>query len=314
MDKHQGFAIGTLTVIEVTGADRNKILNNLCTQDLRQLQPGQVRETFMLDVKGRTISHGIVVSLESKTLFISSPGQGSRLVPHIDRYIIREDAMLRNVSSDYQAVLFRPTAWSYLAIEYKELEQLDCIEQVDAPLSRLVIASPWLGAKSALILLPSMAQEHDVKKLGVEVQASDCESRSHWEFERISNFWPWYGVDINEKNLPQEIGIDSRAISFKKGCYLGQETVARLDALGQVQKQLVLVQLRTSATWAFQFPYELTHEGKSIGFLTSACKTNSSDGSATTWMGLAMLKRSFFESPIEIRLDAGELLRVCIGE
>jgi len=160
-----------------------------------------------------------------------------------------------------------------------------------------------------LILLSSMAQEHDVEKLGGEVLASDCESRSHWELERISNFWPWYGEDINEKNLPQEIGIDTRAISFKKGCYLGQETVARLDALGQVQKQLVLVELWTPSTWAFQCSYELTHEGKSIGYLTSACKTDSSDESAATWMGLAMLKRGYFESPIEIRLDTGELLK-----
>jgi len=309
MDYHQGFAIRALTVIEVTGTDRNKILNNLCTQDLRHLQPGQVCETFMLDVKGRTISHGIVVSLDSKTLFISSPGQGSRLVPHIDRYIIREDAVVRDASSDYQAILFQPMAWSFFATECKDLEQVDSIEQVEAPLSRIVIAVPWLGAKSVLVLLSSMAQEHNIKKLGLEVLSSDCESRSHWELERISNFWPWYGEDINEKNLPQEIGIDTRAISFKKGCYLGQETVARLDALGQVQKQLVLVELRTPSTWAFQCPYELTHEGKSIGYLTSACKSDSSDESAATWMGLAMLKRGYFESPIEIRLDTGEILK-----
>lgn len=309
MDYHQGFAIGALTVIEVTGTDRNKILNNLCTQDLRHLQPGQVCETFMLDVKGRTISHGIVVSLDSKTLFISSPGQGSRLAPHIDRYIIREDAVVRDTSSDYQAILFRPIAWSSIATECKDLEQVDSIEQVEAPSSRIVIAVPWLGAKSVLVLLSGMAQEHDIEKLGLEVLSSDCESRSHWELERISNFWPWYGEDINEKNLPQEIGIDTRAISFKKGCYLGQETVARLDALGQVQKQLVLVELRTPSTWAFQSPHELTHEGKSIGYLTSACKSDSSDESAATWMGLAMLKRGYFESPIEIRLDTGEILK-----
>lgn len=309
MDYHQGFAIGALTVIEVTGADRNKILNNLCTQDLRQLQPGQVRETFMLDVKGRTISHGIVVSLESKTLFISSPGQGTRLVTHIDRYIIREDAMLRDVSSDYQAILFQPAAWNFFASESEELQQSESVEFGDDPMSRILVTVAWLGAKSVLVLLSRNAQELDISKLGVVVQASDCENRSQWELERISHFWPWYGVDINEKNLPQEIGIDTRAISFKKGCYLGQETVARLDALGQVQKQLVLVELRTPSTWAFECPYELTHEGKSIGYLTSACKSDSSDGSAATWMGLAMLKRGYFESPIEIRLDTGETLK-----
>lgn len=314
MEKHQGFAIGTLTVIEVTGADRNKILNNLCTQDLRQLQPGQVRETFMLDVKGRTISHGIVVSLESKTLFISSPGQGSRLVPHIDRYIIREDAMLRDVSSDYQAVLFQPAVWNFFASEYEELQQSECVEFGDDPMSRILVAVPWLGAKSVLLLLSSNANELDFRKLGAVVQASDCENRSPWELERISHFWPWYGVDINEKNLPQEIGIDSRAISFKKGCYLGQETVARLDALGQVQKQLVLVELRTPTTWDFQFPYELTHEGKSIGFLTSASKKGGLDTSDSHWMGLGILKRGFFDTTRSLRLDTGELLQVRIQE
>jgi folate-binding protein YgfZ len=312
MDQHQGFAIGPLTIIEVTGADRNKILNNLCTQDLRQLQSGQVRETFILDVKGRTISHGIVVGLDSKTLFISTPGQASGLMTHIDRYIIREDAVVRDASSDYQAVLFRPTAWSYFENSCQDLKQLECVQQGDDALESLIlVAVPWLGTKSVLLLFPSQAQKTATSKLGLTVQASDCDKRSPWELERIKNFWPWYGVDINEKNLPQEIGIDSRAISFKKGCYLGQETVARLDALGQVQKQMVLVELRTPSLWGGELPYELTYKGKPIGILTSACKTESQASSEVIWMGLAMLKRGYLESPVALQLDTGELLKTC---
>ncbi|MEK0426430.1 MAG: hypothetical protein RJB11_2521 [Planctomycetota bacterium] len=313
MDKPQGLAIGTLTVIELTGADRNKILNNLCTQDLRNLQPGQVRETFLLDVKGRTMSHGIVVTLDSKTFFVSSPGQAARLIAHIDRYIIREDATLRDASSDYQALLFRPTAWSYFAGKYKDLEQLQCVEPDDGQFSRIVIDVPWLGSKSVLMLMSSHAQSVDIERIGIGVLASDCENRREWEFERISNFWPWYGVDITEKNLPQEIGIDSRAISFKKGCYLGQETVARLDALGQVQKQMGLVELRSPSSQEFRMPYELICEGKSIGFLTSAFKSQGLDKSRATWRGLAMLKRGYFDSKLGIQLDTGELLKVCIS-
>ena len=313
MDKPQGLAIGTLTVIELTGADRNKILNNLCTQDLRNLQLGQVRETFLLDVKGRTMSHGIVVTLDSKTFFVSSPGQAAGLIAHIDRYIIREDATLRDASSDYQALLFRPTAWSYFAGNYKDLEQLQCVEPDDGQLPRVVIEVPWLGPKSVLMLMSSHAQSVDIERIGIGVLASDCENRREWELERISNFWPWYGVDINEKNLPQEIGIDSRTISFKKGCYLGQETVARLDALGQVQKQMGLVELRSPSSQEFRMPYELICEGKSIGFLTSACKSQGLDKSGATWRGLAMLKRGYFDSKLGIQLDTGELLKVCIG-
>ena len=64
------------------------------------------------------------------------------------------------------------------------------------------------------------------------------------EARRIEAGFPWYGPDISEKNLPQELARDQRAISFTKGCYLGQETVARIDALGHVNQTLVGVRLR----------------------------------------------------------------------
>jgi folate-binding protein YgfZ len=59
-----------------------------------------------------------------------------------------------------------------------------------------------------------------------------------FEVLRIEAGTPVFGKDITEKNLPQEIGRDARAINFVKGCYLGQETVARLDALGHVNQIL----------------------------------------------------------------------------
>ena len=88
----QGFLLGELTILAITGADRLKIANNLCTQDLKSIAPGQIAETFVTDVKGRTLSHGVALAREDALWFISSPGQGTRLVPHFDRYIIREDA------------------------------------------------------------------------------------------------------------------------------------------------------------------------------------------------------------------------------
>ena len=60
-----------------------------------------------------------------------------------------------------------------------------------------------------------------------------------FEVRRIESGFPFYGRDISEKNLPQEVDRDRRAISFTKGCYLGQETVARIDALGHVNRTLV---------------------------------------------------------------------------
>src|SRR5262249_52983757 len=70
---------------------------------------------------------------------------------------------------------------------------------------------------------------------GKELPTIDAEC---FELLRIEAGTPVFGKDITEKNLPQEIGRDARAISFVKGCYLGQETVARLDALGHVNQIL----------------------------------------------------------------------------
>ena len=97
-----GYHLGKGTVVRFQGADRCKVLNNLCTQDLRKLVHGQALETFVTDVKGRTFGHGIAMSVDEDVFFVSVPEQGIKLVPHFDRYIIREDAVLSDVSDQYQ--------------------------------------------------------------------------------------------------------------------------------------------------------------------------------------------------------------------
>lgn len=313
MSLPEGFCVGPLTVLELTGVDRNKILNNLCTQDLRSLQSGQSTESFMLDVKGRTISHGSVACFDSRTLWISSPGQAQRLVPHIDRYIIREDAMVRDVSDGLFGYLFGPESF-YLKTRLAELlDTKECSEVFE----KQAISMPvrWLGPGSLLVLVapgihsPQIAEisSHCQTSQSIDSQAHD---RSAWESLRIKSFWPWYGVDIDERNLPQEIDIDARAISFNKGCYLGQETVARLDALGQVQKKLALVELQTDSAWRFQGPIDLVLGGKSIGIITSASPSESIQNGTERWIGLAMLRRGYMEPSSPFALDNGFFMQV----
>ena len=89
------------------------------------------------------------------------------------------------------------------------------------------------------------------------------------EIARIEAGTPLFGRDITDANLPQEIARDARAISFVKGCYIGQETVARLDALGHVNRTLAGV--RFAATDVPASGTELTDDsGKVAGRVTSA--------------------------------------------
>ena len=88
-----------------------------------------------------------------------------------------------------------------------------------------------------------------------------------FEVLRIEAGTPVFGKDITEKNLPQEIGRDARAINFVKGCYLGQETVARLDALGHVNQILRGLVFEPGAL--ARSPVHLESEGKNVGVASS---------------------------------------------
>jgi folate-binding protein YgfZ len=108
------------------------------------------------------------------------------------------------------------------------------------------------------------ALEDKGQELGLA--ALDGES---FEVLRIEAGTPVFGRDVTEKNLPQEIGRDDRAINFVKGCYLGQETVARIDALGHVNQIIRGLRLLPAAPCPAPGSIALA-EGKRVGYVTSS--------------------------------------------
>jgi folate-binding protein YgfZ len=305
----QGFCIGNLTLVTLSGADRNKIANNLCTQDLRNLAAGEVVETFVTDAKGRTLCHGLMIGLTDRMMFVSAPGQAERLVPHFDRYIIREDVSVFDASNEWEAVLFLDLPSLRRALKNVGPRDGGEREDGDAESRRaawnverqgvtvIALAVPWVTGGGGLVLIPKGALgDGPWQSLLDHTIPSDTQHREGWEMARIEAFWPWYSVDCDDRNLPQEIGIDNRAISFKKGCYLGQETVARLDAMGQVQKKLV--QLRVEGTVPVVVPYAIELEGREVGVITSVAQVDEKNQ-----LALAMVRRSHFAVGTEIAFD-----------
>jgi hypothetical protein len=116
---------------------------------------------------------------------------------------------------------------------------------------------------------------------------------------RIEAGLPLFGVDFNADNLPQEVGRDAVAISFTKGCYLGQETVARIDALGHVNRQLAGVRFSGEAAPAAET--KLTHAGAEVGQVTSA----SYSPQLKAPLALAMLRRGHNSPGAQLDSPAG---------
>jgi folate-binding protein YgfZ len=215
--------------VEVIGSDAAKILHNLTTNQIQLIQIGESLETFVTDVRGWTVAHGLVFRAEqNRWLLLGQHPNPAAVCSHIDRYIIREKALVKDLSGSTRIELSSTP-------ENGAADSLQpAIAEVAGGLETLTVKFIALGPQAIL-----QVQFHELPS------TSDTPLRpsTAWEQLRIAHFWPRMGVDIWEKCIPQEIDRDEQAISFTKGCYLGQETIARLDARGQIQKKLCLLKI-----------------------------------------------------------------------
>jgi folate-binding protein YgfZ len=259
------------TRIELTGEDRAKFLHNLCTNEVRKLPPGAGSEAFLCDARGHVLFHVFIICRPESLIVETMPGEGARLLAHLDRYLIREQVALVDRSPETCELLiagpFAAATIGKLAANALPTERLgnDAIEI--AGCNAIVVSAAWIGVEGFLLI----GDRADGAKLWQALQAAGARpcGAEALETARIEAGFPWYGVDISDKNLPQEVARDSQAISFVKGCYLGQETVARIDALGHVNKSLVGVKFLSKE--APQPGAELKVAEQTVGEVTSGC-------------------------------------------
>jgi len=295
-----------LTILDVIGRDAAKIVNNLCTANVMTLGPMMGREAFVTDVRGKTVGHVCIFQTPSGLRMIGAgtnanddrPKQSAAISAHLDRYTLREDATPADISGSLAAVLVDGNLLakldSFAAVLVTdpvtcELQSTDFgIKLEDSESIRgCAYRVPWWGDQSVLMLVDKNEMggllAHLRDKGGIEEDAHEFHRR------RIGAKFPWFGIDIDPSNLPQEADRDSAAISFQKGCYLGQETVARLDALGQVQKRLVLWDLTCQSTPRVNT--ELKSDDRTVGRLTSVTGGNG----ANQYIALGFARRSHLD-------------------
>jgi folate-binding protein YgfZ len=235
------------TQVQLTGRDRNSFLQNMCTNDMRQLDAGQMCEAFLTDVKGKIVAHVLVIATPEYLHLLTVPAQAERIIKQLDRYIINADVTLTDNSNEH--------AW-YLVVGPNA-------SQVQAPDVDLIIPCDMLWPGGILVRVPS---DRDNAFGGVEL--SDTNSQAFTAL-RVESLWPLFGVDFDDSNLPQEIDRYKRAVSFTKGCYIGQETVARIDALGHVNKKIVLIKF--SGNDVPPVGSHVAKVGQTVGTISTSC-------------------------------------------
>lgn len=269
------------TVVRIDGDDRVSFLNNFCTADIKLLEPNEITEAFILNGKGKIVAHVLVLCSADAIEFNTVAGQGGAIISHLDRYLIREDVTLSDISSQRKHVF----VFGNLN-EATGLPEFNRFSDGEIQIAHCEAAGVGV--------LVSAANEQQVTDWANQLGGCAADE-STLNLHRVQFGTPWFGVDSSAENLPQELVRDEKAISFTKGCYLGQETVARIDALGRVNKLMVKIQSAEKLSSG----ESLTLDDKMVGTLSSIAH----DG--TNWHGISIVKRAAAKPGTVLKTELG---------
>jgi folate-binding protein YgfZ len=256
-------------VVTVTGQDRLTWLHSLTSQKLDQLTPGTSAQALILDPNGHVEQHLTLTDDGATTWIHTEPGTAAALVKFLDsmRFMLRVE--VADVSDQY----------AVLTVQGPDRDRLTA--GLDAVLIASTTASYELDDLIVRRDLLAGTADELVRRGGTVA--------GMWAFEalRIAARVPRLGVDTDHRTIPHEVGWIETAVHLNKGCYRGQETVARVHNLGHPPRRLVFLDLDGSVDRlpAHEDPVEL--DGTQVGFTGSAARHYELGP-----IGLALIKRT----------------------
>ena len=285
------FDLSDRTQIEVTGTDRVRFLHSFTSNDIKGLKPGQGCETFVTNLKGKVAAHVFVFCGEKSLWLDGTPGQQEAIIGHLGKFVLIDDVQLIP-RSDERGELF---VTGPLAAQLLQLDDGTAvgstIQRESENLSIHIRRVDLSGPPGFLLSVPrEQIEGFKLSLCGLGVAEG---TRELFEYLRINAGYPLYGVDITDDHLAQEVARTKQCISFNKGCYLGQETIARLDAVGHTNRELRRLQFESSVV-PIQGTVIYDPTGTTeVGVITSAAIEISGDPAhaSQSVVALGMIKR-----------------------
>ena len=250
-----------LGAITLTGTERASWLQGMVTNDVEKLNPGEGCYAAHLNAQGRLIAQMTVFAEEDTIRLVLERASTGKLLSTFDKLIIMEDVLAQDASDEYAAF------------------------GVLGPRAQLVLEA-WLGEPLGLaglyrhrhfgdarIVLSDLGYDVWVRRdlsdktlRGIAEHGATAIDHGVWDVLRTEAGLPIYGVDIDETTTMPELG--ERGISYDKGCYIGQEVVARVKYIGHVNRRFVgvvadgqdLAEIRSA----------VRKDGKDVGYVTTS--------------------------------------------
>jgi folate-binding protein YgfZ len=305
-------------LVLVSGSDAMDLLERMVTAKVGQLKPGMSAAGFLLERTGRIQSDVLLIHSDHGVLLDVDRRDVGTLVSAIDAMTFSEDVVVAAGDDWYTLEAHGPGLEALMQSFNTSLPECGCVASCDMD-GRTATVSRWdtagvAGVRIHVRLADVLAVWETLHARGAKA-ASRCRTVGWLAFNmaRVEARTPWWHIDFGTTSLPHETGLLADRVSFTKGCYPGQEVVARLENLGHPKQMLRVLPMpdqRLPIAGGQVFADEDGPAGNPIGSVTSSAPSPMRGGASTV---LAVLKWS--QSPLgtTVRCVAeGELVRATV--
>jgi folate-binding protein YgfZ len=215
-------------VIRMTGRDRARFLHGMCTNDIKSLAPGRGCRAAVVNRQGKMVAELAVLASVDALHAIVERSNLQPTIDHLSKFLVADDVSMSR--SDLRAV---------------------GLYGIPPPEGQATAPEPALGGRI----------------MAVGESSAEQISEAEYDSRRIENGFPRWGVDMGPEYLPMEAGLEAIAVSYSKGCYIGQEVIQRVKTYSEPPRMLVQLGIAGARTQE-----KITAKGEEIGHVTSAAK------------------------------------------
>ena len=262
------YSLGSRAKISLAGSDRVRWLNGMVTNNIRDLEPGRGVYAFLLNPQGHILGDSYAYNRGESLLVDTDRAQVEKILAVFDKYIIMDDVEVANISDQTAAIgIAGPKSREALLAAGFEVPELKALQFVEISWQQIRVTlvrgdNPGVESFELWVAPAETGRIHEaLVKMGAKPAGAAA-----LEQLRIAAGIPRYGVDIRERDLPQETEQD-RALNFSKGCYVGQEIVERIRSRGQVRRKFTGFEIDGPLLAPGS---KIQVDGKDVGEITSA--------------------------------------------
>jgi folate-binding protein YgfZ len=310
----------------LVGNDRIRFLHGQVTNDVKKLRVGEGCYAALTTAKGKMESDLNIFALADELLLDFEPGLTEKISQRLEKFIVADDVQIVDGAPHYGLLSVQgPRAENVIRSLnlFPEIPStpFGSVKMSDATLGEIYLANlcrsrgdeaqiemksgtPYVVSCDLFVPNHSLAAVADKLIAAAKNFGGRACGWTAFETARIENGIPRFGADMDETNLPLECGIESRAMSFNKGCYIGQEVLNRIHSFGHVTKELRGLRLADDLKILPARGDKLFHNGKEIGYVTSAVKSPSLN--ANIALGYVRREANQIGTELVLRTASGE--------